>query len=167
MEQTMEKQIDMSNDRPYSIYLELNPKLLTILYMCYTFELPLSLMISLYSSYGEMALFVFKILAHMKVIKLTDNDFTRVLTCSRSLYKHILNMNRVKIDRERIIQDNKTRTNKKEVPSLPTMNLDEYTESYRNFITNYLLENIVDIYAPEVELKLNTVELHQGIINGN
>lgn len=150
-------------DKQYSFKFELNSKLLSILYLCYKYNFPLSYMLSLYESFNDKSLFVFKALACKKKVALNDNTFVKILQQSRQLYKQILKGVSTLIEIDKIKRENVFRQEKLPIPQFPSIDYSEFNDDYSKFIRNYLLVNIKDIYAQEVELMLTSRELHQGV----
>ena len=126
---------DNADNKIFITYFELNSHILAMLYLCYRFKFPISFMISFYENYKDNAFFVFKALSCKKQITLNDLTFAKIFEESRNLYKQIL------------VKDIKPET---------------FSEKYQDFIKNYLLVNIEDIYTETVALRLSTNMLYGG-----
>lgn len=120
-------------DKTFIAYFELNSHILAIMYLCYRFKFPLSFMITFYENYKDGAFFVFKALACKKQIALNDLAFAKVIEDSRALYKQIL------------IKD---------------IQSEKFSEKYKEFIDDYLLKLIPNIYDETVMLKMDTNTLY-------
>lgn len=122
-----------TEDKTFIAYFELNSHILAIMYLCYRFKFPLSFMITFYENYKDGAFFVFKALACKKQIALNDLTFAKIIEESRALYKQIL------------VKDIKAEC---------------FSEKYREFIEDYLLKLIPNIYDETVMLKMDASTLY-------
>lgn len=153
-------------EKAYKVRFELSSKLLAIMFICYRYNFPISFMLTFYENYKDFSLFVFKALSCNKKIPLNDSAFHKVLEESKLLYKQILRGASSRIERNQIINYNKCASFKKPVPNLQHINPNDFSDKYKEFIEQYLLVNIKDIYAEEVELKLSAIDLYEGIEDG-
>lgn len=131
----------------FATEFKLNSKILSIIYLCYKYEFPISIMLSFYEMYEDNALFVFKTLSCAKKSKINDNILINVLNESRILLKQI--------------QQGITSLEKNEEPKL---NLADFSNEYRIFIQDYLLKNIENIYEPIIKFKFNTSDLYKEVV---
>ena len=120
---------------PLKIRFELNSYLLTMLYICYTYNLSMDLVLALYEKYGKDSLFVFKAMACKKSINLNDKQILKFLQESKKLYRHILTRNII---------------------------LHEYTLGFQTFI-KWLSGALDDVYAETVEMKLSYLDLYHSL----
>ena len=105
--------------KPYSMKLHLNKYLLTLMYFCYCFKIPMDLMVALYEVYERHSLFVFKALACKGYIRLDDDIFSESITFFTSIEKQLKNR---------------------------SLNLDNISGKRREFL-DYLISNTSDIYS--------------------
>ncbi len=151
----------MLTNKPFSITFKLDAKLLAIIYICYKYKFPLSFMLSFYEMYGEQSLFILKALACTKKITLHDNTFIKIIEESKLLHKQILNgIDSLKQAQnvpggEAMLSDLQLK---------PQLNLSVFSDDYKLFIQSYLLENVVDLFTPILELKLNTADLYTQLV---
>ena len=117
----------------FTTYFELNSHILAMLYLCYKFKFPIAYMITFYENYKDSAFFVFKAMACKKQIALNDLTFAKIFEESRKLYKQIL---------------------------VKEIKPEEFSERYKEFIENYLLKAIPNIYDETVALSMTTEELY-------
>ena len=130
---TLEKPKTETETDTMATYFELNTPLIAIMYMCYEYKMPVALMIAFYESYTEMALYLFKAMACMKYVTLTDAKFKQIVEESRKLYWQIVD-HRVKVE--------------------------EFSPEFQQFINTYLMVNIEDIYAERIKLNITTKQLY-------
>ena len=114
----------------------LNAHILTIMYICYKFKFPFSLMLTFYENYGDNALFVFKALACKKQIKLNDAMFIKIVEDSRKLCYQIF-------DGE--------------------IKKEELSADFQDFVDNFLFKYVDNIYEPLIRLNLTTLMLYEGL----
>lgn len=164
-------------DKIFSTEFELDDKKLLVLYMCYKFKFPASYMLSFYELYEEKSLFTLKALACTKDIKLTDQSITKMLEESRKLYKQILRgrsiRNEIKeskiklkkeIEKARLLDLDLNMVSLPAVPEEPTINTEDFSPEYKDFLENYLLRNVEDIFSPIVKLALSTTDLYEELM---
>lgn len=151
--------------KPFATRFKLDSKILALIYICYKYNFPLCFMLSFYEMYGEYSLFALKAMACTKKLTLNDNNFTKIIEESRDLYKQILSGVSTIIEIDKINKDNKYRTddNKVELPQYPSIDTSKFSNEYKDFVENYLLNNIKDIYSPMVELKMSTKDLYEEL----
>lgn len=152
-------------DKPYSVTFNLDAKILSVLYICWKYKFPLSFMLTFYEMYGEQSLFIFKAMACTKKITLNDNTFIKIIEESRNLNNQILKgiSTNLKIN----TLTNKVKNGKKIeeiIPEKPVINITEFSEDYKKFISEYLVKNIKNIFSEKIELKLNTADLYAEIL---
>ena len=156
-------------DKIFSTEFELDDKKLLVLYMCYKFKFPASYMLSFYELYEEKSLFTLKALACTKDIKLTDQSITKMLEESRKLYKQILRgrsiRNEIKeskiklkkeIEKARLLDLDLSMVSLPAVPEEPTINTEDFSSEYKDFLENYLLRNVEDITFRNCNIGLTT-----------
>ena len=160
MERKGRKLMENISGKNYSFEFALNSKLLAVIYICYKYKFPMSIMLTLYEMFKDQSIFILKILSCTKKIKISDNELIKILDESRKLYLQIQKgiSTRIKIKKIKLGQL------QEELPEEPTLNLEGFSIEFVNFIENYLLKNIEDIYAPIVKLELSTTDLYEEII---
>lgn len=126
---------EANGKKSLEIKFELNIYLLTLLYLCFTYNISLDMLLALYEQYGKQSLFVFKALACKKNISISDKQFTGFMDESKRLYRQILKHNIILYD---------------------------YTHSYQLFI-KWLNTAIEDIYAEQVKLKVDYTDLYDAL----
>ena len=145
----------------FSIDFKIDAKVLTIIYICYEYKFPLAFMITFYELYGETSMFALKALTCAKKAKLTDTKLMKIVEESRLLYTQIL----AGISTIMKIKQLKAYNPKDEpIPEYPTIDTSKFTAEYKEFVENYLLQNIRDIYAPVVNLRLSSHDLYREIM---
>lgn len=149
-------------DKLFSVDFKIDAKMLTIIYICYEYKFPLSFMLSFYEMYGDTSMFAFKALSCAKKIKLTDSSLIKILDESRILYSQILQGISTIIKINELKSNN---PNNEEIPEYPSIDLSKFSNNYRNFIQNYLLVNVTDIYAPRLNLKLSSDDLYKELLD--
>lgn len=152
----------MDNEKPFSTRFKIDAKILTLIYICYEYKFPLCFMLSFYELYGDNSIFALKALTCSRKIKLTDSGLMKILDESRLLYKQIVE------GMSTIIKINKLKAYNKdneEIPELPKINFEVFSNEYKNFLQNYLLENINDIFAPVVKLKMSSDDLYRELMD--
>lgn len=151
-------------NKEFSVKFQINAKMLALIYICYKYKFPLSYFLSFYEMFGEKALFMFKAMSCTKRISLNDNAFIKIIEESKLLYKQILTgiSTNIKIDKlTRLVKaGNKI---KDTIPEAPELNLSVFSDDYKQFIEDYLLKNVVNIFAETHELYMNTNDLYVGI----
>ena len=125
----------LTEEKPLEITFELNPFLLTMLYVCQTYNLSMDLILSLYEKYEKDCLFIFKIMICKKNINLSDKQLLKVLNDCKILYRQILRRSIVVYD---------------------------YDLNFQNFI-KWLTINVKDLFEEEVTLKLSYQDLYDGV----
>lgn len=154
-----------TEDKPFSAKFPVDYKIFSLIYICYKYKFPLSFFLTMYEMYGESTLFTFKALSCVKNISLTDNSFVKIIEQSKILYKQILSGISTNIKRDYLSKVVKHGGKIKEIiPDEPKINLSQFNEEYREFISNYFLKNIQNIFSDELELKFNTTDLYTEIL---
>ena len=114
--------------------------------------------------YGEQAMFILKAFSCMKPISISDNGLLKIVEESKLLYKLIIAGISVKIKRQQLEQKVKNGwTIKEPIPDEPTLDISEFSNDYKDFIENYLLKNIIDIFNEKLTLKLDTIDLYEAL----
>lgn len=150
--------------KDYSTRFRLNSKLIAMIYMCYQYKFPLSFLLAFYEMYGDNSLFALKAFACAKKISLNDNTFVKIIEESRILYRQILAGESRILEINSILTHNKNTGDNLELPEYPTINSAGFSDSFRNFIDEYLLVNIDDIFAPIVTLKFRVQDLYSELV---
>ena len=147
-------------NKPFTLKFELNSKLIALLYICYKYKFPLSFMLSFYELYGDKSLFVIKAMACTSKLNMSDAIFINIIQESRSLYKEILSGVSTLL---KINQLKKDKADETTIPDEPNIDTTKFSSSFKDFIENYLMKNIKNIYAETVSLKCNTRDLYEEI----
>lgn len=151
----------MNNVKPFSITFKLDAKILTIIYICYKYKFPLSFLLSFYEMYGEQSLFILKAMSCTKKIPLSDSTFAKIIEESRLLYKQILAGISTNIKRSKLISQVKNGNLITEIiPDCPEIELKDFTDDYKQFISQYLIKNVKNLFKEEIELMLDTKDLY-------
>lgn len=147
--------------KPFSVTFKLDAKILAIIYICFKYKFPLSFLLSFYEMYGEQSLFILKAMACTKKISLSDNTFAKIIEESRLLYKQILSGISTNIKRNQLISQVKNgRLITEMIPNCPEISLCEFTDDYKQFIKQYLIKNVKNLFQKEIELMMNTTDLY-------
>lgn len=147
--------------KPFSVTFKLDAKILAIIYICFKYKFPLSFLLSFYEMYGEQSLFILKAMACTKKISLSDNTFAKIIEESRLLYKQILRGISTNIKRNQLISQVKNgRLITEMIPNCPEISLCEFTDDYKQFIKQYLIKNVKNLFQEEIELMMNTTDLY-------
>ena len=147
--------------KPFSVTFKLDAKILAIIYICFKYKFPLSFLLSFYEMYGEQSLFILKAMACTKKISLSDNTCAKIIEESRLLYKQILSGISTNIKRNQLISQVKNgRLITEMIPNCPEINLCEFTDDYKQFIKQYLIKNVKNLFQEEIELMMNTTDLY-------
>ena len=145
--------------KPFSVTFKLDAKILAIIYICFKYKFPLSFLLSFYEMYGEQSLFILKAMACTKKISLSDNTFAKIIEESRLLYKQILSGISTNIKRNQLISQVKNgRLITEMIPNCPEISLCEFTDDYKQFIKQYLIKNVKNLFQEEIELMMNTTD---------
>ena len=147
--------------KSFSVTFKLDAKILAIIYICFKYKFPLSFLLSFYEMYGEQSLFILKAMACTKKISLSDNTFAKIIEESRLLYKQILSGISTNIKRNQLISQVKNgRLITEMIPNCPEISLCEFTDDYKQFIKQYLIKNVKNLFQEEIELMMNTTDLY-------
>ena len=147
--------------KPFSVTFKLDAKILAIIYICFKYKFPLSFLLSFYEMYGEQSLFILKAMACTKKISLSDNTFAKIIEESRLLYKQILSGISTNIKRNQLISQVKNgRLITEMIPNCPEISLCEFTDDYKQFIKQYLIKNVKNLFQEEIELMINKTDLY-------
>ena len=147
--------------KPFSVTFKLDAKILAIIYICFKYKFPLSFLLSFYEMYGEQSLFILKAMACTKKISFSDNTFAKIIEESRLLYKQILSGISTNIKRNQLISQVKNgRLITEMIPNCPEISLCEFTDDYKQFIKQYLIKNVKNLFQEEIELMMNTTDLY-------
>lgn len=152
--------MEKSDEKIYTVDFELNAKLLAILYICYKYNFPLQFLLSFYELYGDASLFALKALSCYKKLALTDNDMVKILEESRRLFLQI--QKRVTIKNK--IKEIERQGGNYDKPELPKLDLICFSVPYSQFIENYLLKNVEDLYSVPIRLRMSSGDLYQEIL---
>ena len=149
--------------KPFEVQFSIDARILAVLYMCWKFKFPASYFLSFYESYGAQTLLIFKALACNKKIALNDNAFANIIEDSKKLHKQILKGISTKFKIKQL--ESMVKAGKyvdEDIPEHPEIDLGEFTEDYREFISSYLLKNVKDIFSEILTLRLGTKEIYKG-----
>lgn len=150
--------------KPFSIEFKVDAKILAIIYVCWKYKFPLSYFLSFYEMYGAQTLFILKALACTKRITLNDNAFANLIEESRKLHKQIISGISTKLKIKQLEAQVKAgKLIDEDIPENPELDLNDFSEDYREYIELYLLKNIEDIFSEKFKLRLNTKDLYQQI----
>lgn len=126
---------EVDGKKSLEVMFELNIYLITLLYLCFTYNISLDMLLALYEQFGKQSLFVFKALACKKNVSISDKQFAGFIQESKRLYRQILRHNIVLYD---------------------------YTHSFQLFI-KWLNTAIEDIYAEKVKLRIDYTDLYDAL----
>lgn len=150
--------------KPFTVTFKLDARILAIIYICYKYKFPLSFMLSFYEMYGEQSLFILKAMSCNKKINLNDNAFIKVIEESKLLHNQIISGISTNIKRNNLIQKVKNGKLIDEIiPDCPEIDLSLFSQDYGYFIHYYLLRNVKNIFAEEIELMLDTTDLYSEL----
>ena len=149
----------MKTNKIYKAEFPLDSKILAIIYICYKYKFPLQWMLTFYEMYGDRSLFTFKALTCTRKAPLNDQELIKIMEESRRLFNQIQKGISVINKRKRIEMG----TLKEQMPDMPTIDLLGFSVEYGKFIRDYLVENITDIYAPIVELKMSSEDIYSEL----
>lgn len=150
--------------KPFTITFKLDAKILAIIYICYRHKFPLSFLLSFYEMYGEQSLFILKAMSCTGKIKLTDSTFIKIIEESKLLHKQILTGISTNIKRNKLINQVKSgRIITEMIPDCPIIPLKEFSEDYKQFISQYLQKNVKNIFSEQLELMVDTIDLYDEI----
>lgn len=150
--------------KPFSITFKLDAKILAIIYICYRYKFPLSFLLSFYEMYGEQSLFILKAMSCNKKINLNDNTFIKIIEESKLLHKQIISGISTNIKREKLISQVKNGKLIDEIiPDCPEIDYNLFSQDYVQFIKEYLLKNVVNLFTEQVELMMDSTDLYSEI----
>lgn len=150
--------------KPFSVKFKLDAQILAIIFICFKYKFPLSFMLAFYEMYEKNTLFVLKAMSCTKKISLNDNTFIKILQDSRTLYTQIIAGISTNIKRDRLISQVKNGKLITEIiPDCPEIQLKDFSDDYSQFITQYLINNVTDIFAEQIELQMDTIDLYDEI----
>lgn len=148
-------------EKQYSIKFKLDSIILALIYICYKYKFPASYMLSFYEMYGKQSLFILKAISCSKKVPLNDNTFIKIIEESKLLHKQILSGISTNIKIQNLTAQLKAGGKLKEcIPEKPSLHLEEFSNDYKTFITDYLTQNMVELFTETPELKLNTSDLY-------
>lgn len=150
--------------KPFTVDFKIDAKIIAILYMCWKYKYPISYFLSFYENFGAQTLLIFKALACNKKITLNDNAFTNLIEESKKLHNQIIKGISTNLKIKQL--ENLVRAGKfidEDIPETPMIEVNEFTEEFADFVKNYMLKNIEDIFKETVTLKLGTRELYQAV----
>lgn len=148
-------------EKQYEVEFKVDAKILSIMYVCWRFKFPLAYFISFYEMYGAQTLFILKAMICTKRIALNDNALANLIEESKKLHHQILKgiSTNIKIKQlERIVTSGGLID--EDIPERPELNLEEFSEEYKEFINNYLLKNVKNIFAENMVLCMDTKDLY-------
>lgn len=154
-------------EKPFEVTFNVDAKVLAILYVCYRYKLPIAYMLSFYEMYGAQALFILKAISCTvnKRIPINDNVLIKIIEESRLLHSQILSGISTNIKRRNLSSLVKYGKHIPEpIPEEPTLDLTKFTPDYKEFIEDYLLQNVKNIFKEEITLALNTKDLYEEIV---
>lgn len=152
-------------NKPFSIKFNLDARILALLYICYTYKFPASYMLSFYEMFGAQSLFILKAFSCTKRTPLPDNVFIKIIEESRLLHKQILAGISTNLKRKQLeIKVKSGKKIKEDIPEPPVIDVTKFTmEEYKDFIEEYLLKNIPDIFTDRPTLYLDSNDLYSEI----
>lgn len=120
--------------KPFVVRFKTDEFLLASMYLCYFNKIPLDLLMAMYEKFGKHSLFFFKALACKGYVKLSDEQFYKILKDCKVLNKQIRDgaIDRTKFD-SKMIQ-----------------------------FLDYLENNTEDIYSYEVRLFFDLEDFYSG-----
>lgn len=151
-------------DKQFEVNFKVDGKILALLFLCWKYKFPISYFLTFYEMYGAQSLFILKALACTKRITLNDNAFANIIEESRLLHKQILTGVSTNIKIKKLQSEVKAgKLIDEDIPEKPELNLDVFSEDYKDFITTYLIKNVDEIFTEHFVLKLNSRDLYQEI----
>jgi len=153
-------------EKPFEITFDVDAKALAILYVCWRYKLPAAYMLSFYEMYGAQALFILKAISCTinKKIPINDNVLIKVIEESRELHKQILSGITTNIKRRNLSSLVKYGKHIPEpIPDEPTLDYTKFSDDYKEFIVDYLLQNVKNLFKEEITLSLNTKDLYEEL----
>lgn len=153
-------------EKPFEITFKADAKALAILYVCWRYKFPAAYMLSFYEMYGAQALFIFKAVACTinKKIPINDNVLIKVVEESRELHRQILSGISTNIKRRNLSSLVKYGKHIPEpIPEEPVLDMSKFSDDYKEFIEDYLMKNVPNIFKEEITLSLNTKDLYEEL----
>ena len=151
--------------KPFSVQFKLDARILALLYICYTYKFPASYMLSFYEMFGAQSLFILKAFSCTKRTPLPDNVFIKIIEESRLLHKQILTGISTNIKRKQL--ETQVKSGKKidgEIPEIPVIDTSVFTmQEYKDFVEDYLLKNIPNVFTNNPTLYLDSEDLYSEI----
>lgn len=150
--------------KPFELSFKIDAKILAIIYICWKYKFPLSYFLSFYEMFGAQTLFILKAMSCTRRITLNDSAFANIIEESRALHKQILAgiSTRIKIKQlEGLIKSGQLID--EDIPAQPEINLNAFSDDYKDFLSGYLLKNVDNIFSETMILKLGTKELYQQL----
>ena len=93
--------------------------------------------------------------------KIPTVEELKIIEESRLLYKQILSGISTNIKRNQLISQVKNgRLITEMIPNCPEISLCEFTDDYKQFIKQYLIKNVKNLFQEEIELMMNTTDLY-------
>lgn len=148
--------------KQFSVKFKLEAPILALLYICYKYKFPAAYMLSFYEMYGKQSLFILKALSCTKKLNLNDNAFIKIIEQSKQLHKQIIAGISTKMKINRLQARVKAGAKIEEpIPEQPIIDSTTFSDpDYREFIDNYLLKNIHNIFSETIELQLDANDLY-------
>lgn len=148
--------------KQFSVKFKLEAPILALLYICYRYKFPASYMLSFYEMYGKQSLFILKALSCTKKLNLNDNAFIKIIEQSKQLHKQIITgistIMKINLLQARVKAGAKI---EEPIPEQPSIDSSKFPDpDYREFIDNYLLKNINNIFSETIELQLDANDLY-------
>lgn len=150
--------------KPFELSFKIDAKILAIIYICWKYKFPLSYFLSFYEMFGAQTLFILKAMSCTRRITLNDSAFANIIEESRTLHKQILAgiSTRIKIKQlEGLVKSGQLID--EDIPAQPEINLNAFSDDYKDFLSGYLLKNVDNIFSETMILKLGTKELYQQL----
>lgn len=150
--------------KPFEVQFHVDAKILAIIYICWKYKYPLSYFMSFYEMFKEQTLFILKALSCTRRITLNDNAFASLIEESKKLHLQIIKgiSTNLKI-RQLEAQVKQGRLIDEDIPERPTIDTSEFSEEYAEFVNEYLLPNVKNIFTETLTLQLGTKELYQQL----
>lgn len=150
--------------KPFTINFKVDGDLLALLYICWKYKYPISYFLAFYELYNKTALFVLKALSCNKKIALNDNTFASLIEESRVLHNQIIAGISTNLKIKRLeSQVRLGRLIDEDIPEKPTLNYKVFSEDYKEFVKDYLVKNVDNIFSETLTLHIGTKELYQNI----
>ena len=139
---------------------EICPCIIASIFFCYKFNYPLAIAIAFYEEFGEQALFAYRAITSIKTVSLNSQLFTRIFNESKLLYQEILRGSAkiIELEQQGVVDKNS--------PDYPKIDLELFSQDFKEFIKLYLLKHIDNIYAEEVELSMTTEQMYEHLLEG-